>query len=388
MKKTQWMLWIGLAAFALSGCSLFETASPTPTAAAPAITSPEIVIAEGYLVPARFMSLAFSANGTIVEILVEEGDAVVEDQVLARLGDREAITAQLSAARLERLKTSQQLDTLNKTAALAKAQANQDVLTARQALIEAQAALDAINMQDFRTALDDALLEINDTKTALEDAQEAFDDVADLSSDNPERTASEATLETAQDAYQAAVRARQLIQLSYDRAKEGVDLAQAGLDEANRKTALLENGPDPDALAQLTAALATIDDQIAALESQLAYLEIRAPYAGTIAWLDMDVNEQAAPGKPVITLADTRTWYVETDDLTEIEVVNIAVGQRISIEPDALPGLEIAGEVESISNIPVTKRGDITYTARIRLDPVDEERLRWGMTVTVRFDNP
>ena len=41
--------------------------------------------------------------------------------------------------------------------------------------------------------------------------------------------------------------------------------------------------------------------------------------------------------------------------------------------------------MESISDLYEEKRGDVTYTARILLDE-DDERLRWGMTVVVTFE--
>jgi multidrug efflux pump subunit AcrA (membrane-fusion protein) len=77
--------------------------------------------------------------------------------------------------------------------------------------------------------------------------------------------------------------------------------------------------------------------------------------------------------------------YVETDDLTEIEVVDVQEGQKVTVVADALPGVEMNGTVESINQVFEEKRGDITYTVRIALDNPDP-RLRWGMTVVVTFE--
>jgi multidrug resistance efflux pump len=76
--------------------------------------------------------------------------------------------------------------------------------------------------------------------------------------------------------------------------------------------------------------------------------------------------------------------YVETDDLTEIEVVDVKVGQKVTVVADALPEVEMTGTVEEINQMFEEKRGDITYTVRISLDNPDS-RLRWGMTVVVTF---
>jgi HlyD family secretion protein len=78
---------------------------------------------------------------------------------------------------------------------------------------------------------------------------------------------------------------------------------------------------------------------------------------------------------------------VETNDLTEIEVVKIQQGQAATVVPDALPEASIAGTVESINDVYEEKRGDITYTVKIALtDPPPQ--LRWGMTVAVTFAKP
>ena len=106
---------------------------------------------------------------------------------------------------------------------------------------------------------------------------------------------------------------------------------------------------------------------------------------GKVVDLDLNPGEQVSPGRPVITLADFSQWYVETDNLTEIEVVDISLDQVVEIIPDALPEITFTGKVESISDTFEEKRGDITYTTRILVDEIDP-RLRWGMTVVVSFE--
>ena len=71
-------------------------------------------------------------------------------------------------------------------------------------------------------------------------------------------------------------------------------------------------------------------------------------------------------------------------NLTEIEVVDISLGQEVVVVADALPDLELTGTVDKIGDVFEEKRGDITYTVRIVLDEVDP-RLRWGMTVVITF---
>jgi multidrug resistance efflux pump len=124
---------------------------------------------------------------------------------------------------------------------------------------------------------------------------------------------------------------------------------------------------------------------LAAAEAALADLDLVATINGSVVKLDLIAGEQVTPGTPVVQLADFSQWYVETDNLTEIDVVNVSTDQAVSIVPDALPDVQLSGKVESIGDVYEEKRGDVTYTARILVNEVDP-RLRWGMTVVVTFE--
>jgi HlyD family secretion protein len=84
-------------------------------------------------------------------------------------------------------------------------------------------------------------------------------------------------------------------------------------------------------------------------------------------------------------MADTSAWYVETSDLTELEVVKIAVGLKASMVPDALPDLTLTGTVDSIAQAFSLQGGDVQYRVKLKLDGSDP-RVLWGMTVEVTFE--
>jgi multidrug resistance efflux pump len=88
------------------------------------------------------------------------------------------------------------------------------------------------------------------------------------------------------------------------------------------------------------------------------------------------------PGLVVASIADLQSWEVDTDDLSEVDVVNVQPGQAVSLTLDALPGLTLNGAVTAITPRAENKRGDVTYTVKIRIDQPDP-RLRWGMTAQV-----
>ena len=85
---------------------------------------------------------------------------------------------------------------------------------------------------------------------------------------------------------------------------------------------------------------------------------------------------------PAVELADLSAWQVETDDLTELDVVRVQEGDRVSVTFDAIDDLELPGKVVHIKPIGREKLGDITYVVTVRLAEQDA-RLRWNMTAVV-----
>ncbi len=149
----------------------------------------------------------------------------------------------------------------------------------------------------------------------------------------------------------------------------------------------LLKGPDPDQVETADARIKAAEANLAAAKANLDNLELKATIDGTVVKNDLVVGQNVAAGVPVMTLADFSELYAETDDLTEIEVVDVAIGQEVTVVADALPDLKLKGVVEKINQISEEKRGDITYTVRVKLLETDP-RLRWGMTVVITFLKP
>jgi hypothetical protein len=105
---------------------------------------------------------------------------------------------------------------------------------------------------------------------------------------------------------------------------------------------------------------------------------------GTITDINVEIGQLVGPAKWVVQLADLSTFYIETSDLTELEVVKISENQAVEITPDALPDSLLQGRVESISQSFKTQAGDVVYTVKIDLLETDPS-LMWGMTVEIMF---
>ena len=157
----------------------------------------------------------------------------------------------------------------------------------------------------------------------------------------------------------------QLEQLPPDASPGQIEAVQANLRVAEAERAL--------AASTLTEA-----------QTALAQTEVRAPFAGTIADVLIEDGEQAIAGQTLLTLGDTSGWLIETTDLSELEVVRVAVGDRAAITFDALPGLTVEGTVDLIQVRGTSADGGVVFAVSIRPDLTSPD-LRWGMSATVRI---
>lgn len=379
------VLMVGIGLAGCSGLNPAAVAAPTAAPVVPIVTEGGDVVVEGNVIPRDSTRLYSRSGGEVIEVLVKEGDVVAQDAVLVRMGGRDQAEAALKAAQLEQLNAQQALDTLNEKAALQAAEAKQALDEATRALVEAQQELDDYDSATLDTNLDNAITEMNNAKDDLDDAQEEWDKNKDLDADNANRKTAETRLEDAQKKYDDAVRKRDRLQNDLDRYTSAVEAAQALKDDAQREYDARKDGqPDPDDLALAQARLANAEAQVKAAQAALNDLELKAPFGGTVVELDVVAGEILLPSQQVAYLADLSEIFIETSDLTEMDVVKVAVGQEAEITPDALTDLKLTGAVETIDQVSGKKGGDVTYTVRLKLNETDP-RLRWGMTVEVRF---
>jgi HlyD family secretion protein len=124
---------------------------------------------------------------------------------------------------------------------------------------------------------------------------------------------------------------------------------------------------------------------VAAAQAALDGYDLKAPFAGTVADINVTAGQLVGPETWAVLVADLGQWYVDTSDLTELEVVKVTQGQPVTVTVDALPGVDLAGTVDRVGQSFSVQGGDVLYTVHIRLTKGDPQ-LRWGMTVEVTFE--
>jgi len=397
------ILTLGLLLAACQGGAIPGSGNGTPTAVPVAIADTGIVV-DGRVVPSETVLLSFDSSGEAAEVLIEEGDVVKAGDVLARLGNREPLEASLANSKLELATATQELLTakdalnqLNKDLPERQTQALQALTTAKDELRKANIKYSNINSPASVADLNEARANFAVAEDRLEKAEDDFEPYEKRSENNLQRAYYLSKLADAQRKFEAAEKNLNKLLggtsvFFESQSADELKIAQEKLDQAQKEFDTLQAGPDPDELALAENRIVTAESRIAAAdaaikssESALANLDLVATINGTVVNLDLIEGQRVTPGQEVIQLADFSQWYVETDNLTELEVVDIAIGDQASITPDALPELALTGSIDKIGDVFEEKRGDVTYTVRIKLNEVDP-RLRWGMTVAVELD--
>ena len=370
MKRTFYItvLFPMMLALVLSACS--NTATATPAAEETPVPA-SAVIAEGRMEPIHAANLSFMARGIVDTVNVKIGDRVSAGDMLVKLTGADTAQAQVVAAQ-------QAYDQLLRTEDAERARLWQAYMETQKVREAAQKKWNDISLNDIENRIEDRQEDVEDRKVDLDEAQAKIDSYKDLGEDDRKYRDAERELDIAQSDYDKAVKNLESTMRERDVPRANLDAALAAEAEAKYQYELSLDGPNADQLALAKAQLE------AALDALDAYV-LTAPFDGVIADVPVKVGEQVGPETRVISIIDPSAWIVETTDITELEVVKITEGQRVSMVADALPDVTLTGTVGEISQAYLMQGGDVQYTVRIKVDEVDA-RIRWGMTVEATFE--
>lgn len=237
----------------------------------------------------------------------------------------------------------------------------------------------------------------------------------------PERVSGEDIIEEAQEAWDALIEAKDELDVTPLRAAQAIaisegEVAQAedSLTQAEENLADIKAGPDPldveqkqkqvavaeANLAEAEEALAEMQSSADSLEVELAQLEVASAQAALDEALErLEMNTMVAPLGGIVTSVNVEggeavnasTVAIELVDpsvvevsaiLDEIDVSQVKQGQRAVVSLDALPDLELSGEVSAISAVAWVQAGVVSYPVTIRVTPPSRVQLREGMSAT------
>jgi len=353
-----------------------SSASPTPIPPPLAAAQPprtNIVSAEGKVVPVKQATLSFEVGGRLVERLVSEGDKVEAGQTVARLAqtDWQQRVAEAEAA----LELAQ--------AQLVQAKANRttagDFAVAEAALGTARARLAQIKAGPTEEDILIAKADMNAAAAAVQLAQAEYDKISWQSGIGATQQA--LTLQEASTQYEVAkARYQRLIKGA---TAEEIAVTEAQVGEAQAQLVRLREGPRSEDIAVVEAQVQQAQTALEGARIALEKTVLVAPLSGTVGAVMVEEGETVMVGAPVLMIGDLSALQVETDDLSEVDVVGVTVGQEVEVSVDALPYLELRGRVREIAPMAEERHGDIVYTVTIDLEEGAGASLRWGMTAYV-----
>ena len=287
----------------------------------------------------RQVSLAFDGSSRVIQMAVEEGDAVRAGQVIARL---DTVSLGLQARNAEAQVAAMRENLLK----LRNGTRPEDIAQARARLASAQAT----------------------ARRAADDYQRAQ------------------TVSASTDG--RGVSAQEL-----DQARNASQVAKAQFKEAEAALGLALRGPRSEDIAAAEAQVKSAEAQLALLKHQIDQGALKAPSDAVVRSRLLEVGDMAAPQKPVYELALTSPkWirvYVEEADLGRVRM-----GQRAAVTSDSFPDQPVAGTIGYISSVAEftpksveteSLRTALVYEVRVRVDD-RQGRLRLGQPVTVRID--
>lgn len=261
--------------------------------------------------------VSFKVMGRIIELPVDEGMNLKTGDLISRL-DSADYRRQVGIDRATTLVRERQL-------ALGLAGSRmQDIEAGRQAVIDAQAALDQ-QRKDFAR-------------------------------------------------YQALYEKDEIAGQTRDDAAIAVIRAQAALKRAQEMYSELLEGTRKEELAVDRSMVRAAQQDLDMSSIRLSYTTLRAPFTGVVLVREAELGEVVSPGAPVVTLADLDHIWLRVY-LPETDLGKVRWGQEVQIRTDTYPGKVYHGRVSVIASDAEftpksvqTEQERVTLVYRLKID--------------------
>jgi len=171
-----------------------------------------------------------------------------------------------------------------------------------------------------------------------------------------------------------------LISLNKEDLVVQVEQAKAGLKAAQAQFDMLPDYSSDEQENQAEAQVEQAQATLKAAELMASKAELLASISGRVVSIEVAEGEVVNAGMPVVIIADTSSWQVETVDLLEEDVVNIRIGQPAEVNIAAYPEQNFEGVISKIAHSATSYQGNVTYQVTIDILSTHDLDLAWGMT--------
>lgn len=333
------------------------------------------VTASGEIRPIRYIKLTSEVPGRILEIYVNPGDIVKQNQALVRIDPTQ-------------LQSSQEAQWAATQASLS------DVQNARSSVTQAQQSLSAsdVSVASARQQVVSSQTNVSRAQIDLNAAQRELKRATDMIESG---VSSRAEYDAAKDRYDQA-------KIALDTAKANLEVTKKSVDEAIARRDQQKEAVK-SAQIQVKSSEQRANQQQAFLRGQSSQREKATQYSplnGVVADIPTRVGEFAVSqlsSTPLMTIADMSTINIEVN-VDETEIASVDVGQEAKVKVDALGEKEVRavvtqknplaiaksdtqGGLSNRVNVQEAKEFKVTLELRDIGDDV-KEKLRPGMSAT------
>jgi HlyD family secretion protein len=280
--------------------------------------------------------VGFRTQGRIVELPVEEGRAVKEGDLLAKLDDSDY-----------------------------RQQVNIDEATFRTRDAELSLAQAGGRSQDVRAAEQT----VEDAKADLEMKKADFERYSALYK---------------RDAISAQVR---------DASETALKRAQATLERGQQNLSVVREGVRKEQVAVNRASVNTAQQNLKMAKVRLGFTVLRSPVSGVVTVRQAELGEYVSAGTPVVTIADLDHLWVRAY-VSETDLGRVRFGQAVTVRTDTFPNKSYRGTISFISSqaefTPKTvethkERVALVYRIKVDVENPNQE-LKPGMPADITLE--
>lgn len=318
-------------------------AAEAETAQVVSLTLTETVDSTGSLEAEPFANLNWKTSGTVQVVNVKPGDFVKAGDILLTL-DPTSTSASIVSAQADLITAQQNLD---------------DLLNSGTDLAQA-----AINLKDAREDYDDAVNYLKYLQTDTRVPQTKY--LAKLV-----KRGNGWSYDYDTETFRGPAPEDWIIEAENDLA-----LKTAKYEDAQREYDRLLAG---DKSQDVIAAQAKVD----AAQATVNTMSIIAPFDGQVLSVDQVSGDVVSSGELSVNIANLENLYVDAQ-VDESDIAKVQVGNQVTAESDALPGVTFTGEVVSINPVGEVVSGLVKYAVRVNIDkPEGDTFLPLGSTMNL-----
>lgn len=203
------------------------------------------------------------------------------------------------------------------------------------------------------------------------------EDVASLAAQVRAAAASESLVRKVAERARSLKEGGSIAQAEVDRANAELDRATAERKSLEQRLSALRNGARAEEIERARARLDAATNEVALEDQRLARHALKAIGPGQVLDVHLEPGEMAAPGAPVVTVADTSRPYVEVF-VPQGELAGIRAGVKATVRLDAGKA-SLPGTVEYVAS-------STEFTPRYLFS--ERERPNLVIRVRVRIDDP